>query len=200
MHAQVVPRVPSSGSGSGVLVLSAPRFCPVGALCLVRPCLPSPLGPGFSRVTEMTVSLGFCAFGGCLLGCCQAPWSADTSWSQSAGRQQGSVGRTHPWHEAPSLPLPTGPQACHCSLPPSLKARQQHRPTGAATRMSGSNASDALAYSGCSINVCPLICPARPSCNLSCGSFTHLQEAAHQPPPPRCLVVLPFENCPTELR
>ena len=92
--------------------------------------------------------LRFCAFGGCLLGCCQALWFADPSRSQSAGRQRGSVGRRRRRPEAPPLPLPTGPQACHCSMPPSLKARRQHQPAGVAARMSERNASDARAYGG----------------------------------------------------
>ena len=92
--------------------------------------------------------LRFCTCGGCLRGCCQAFWFADPSGSQSAGRQWGLVGRRLPWPEAPSLPLPMGPQACHCSMPPSLKARRQHRPAGVATRMSESNASDPVRTSG----------------------------------------------------
>ena len=60
----------SSGSGSGVLDRSAPRFYAVGTLSLVCPRLPSPLHPGFSRVTERTASLGFASVP--LVGVCLA--------------------------------------------------------------------------------------------------------------------------------
>lgn len=87
----MVPRVPSSGSGPGSWSICAQVLPRETSVSTWAPACPPPLGPGFSRVMEMTVSWASVPLVGVSLAAVKLH-SLQTPRGQSAGRQ-GSSGQ-----------------------------------------------------------------------------------------------------------